>query len=202
VDRAVLPQFLKKYPHVELDLHFSEQFLDLVDSRIDVAIRIGTLRDSQLVAKKLGDHRRILCASPAYIQAHGEPEGPNDLSAHNCLQFTGFTSFPEWQLSSGRRKETVHAHGSLISNDSPALVEAALAGIGILGVGEWLIADELKCGSLVRVLPEWVFDQESGIYLVRPSRRHTPANVAALCDWITSQFHPTPPWSRPPSLTA
>jgi DNA-binding transcriptional LysR family regulator len=84
----------------------------------------------------------------------------------------------------------------MISNDGPALVEAAKAGLGILGGGEWLVAREIAEGSLVRVLPEWAFDLEGGIYLVRPSKRHTPAHVAAFCDWISAQFRDGPPWHR------
>jgi DNA-binding transcriptional LysR family regulator len=192
----LLPDFMRTHPKVEIDVHFSEQFVDLVEDGRDVAIRIGVLNDSRLVAKKLGDHERILCASPDYLARHGTPQSPADIANHNCLQFSGFASFPEWRLSNGEQKETIHARGSMISNDGPALVEAAKAGLGILGGGEWLVAREIAEGSLVRVLPEWAFDLEGGIYLVRPSKRHTPAHVAAFCDWISAQFRDGPPWHR------
>ncbi|WP_349962956.1 LysR family transcriptional regulator [Rhizobium sp. ZPR3] len=192
----LLPDFLLSYPQVELDVHFGEQFLDLIDNRIDVAVRIGALSDSQLIAKKLADHERILCAAPSYIARHGNPNAPAELGSHNCLQFNGFATFPEWHLFNGDRREVVHARGVMTSNDSPALTEVAKAGLGILGAGEWLVAEEMARGELVRVLPDWRFDQESGIYLLRPSKLYAPAHVAAFCNWITAMFRGAPPWRK------
>ncbi|MFK3781783.1 LysR family transcriptional regulator [Agrobacterium sp. NPDC089420] len=192
----LLPSFMRAHSKIELDVHFSEQFTDLVNEGIDVAIRIGALGDSRLVARKLGNHERILCASRDYLEVYGVPERPGDIVHHNCLLFTGFSSFPEWRLSNGVRIEAVPAKGTLISNDSQSLVEAAKAGIGILGAGEWLVSNELEEGSLVRVLSDWAFDLDSGVYLVRPSKEHTPAHVTAFCDWIVKEFADGPPWRR------
>lgn len=192
----LLPVFLQLYPDIELEVHFSEQFVDLIDQGIDVAVRIGNLSDSRLIARKLADHQRILCASPVYLEKHAAPEHPRDVATHKCLRFSGFASFPEWRLSDGVVKEAIVPRGSLTSNDSPSLVEAAKAGQGILGVGEWLVYDDLATGALVRVLPKWAFDIDGGIYLVRASKKHTPAPVTAFCDWIVAQFDKGPPWER------
>lgn len=190
----LLPSFMRLHSKVELDVHFSEQFVDLVGEGIDVAVRIGTLRDSRLVARRLGHHERILCASRAYLDEHGTPRDPGEIARHNCLLFNGFANFPEWRLSDGERAETVVARGTITSNDSPSLVEAAKAGLGILGAGDWLVSEELRDGSLVRVLPDWAFDIDSGVFLLRPSKTHTPAHVSAFCDWIVDVFAHGSPW--------
>lgn len=190
----MLPEFMRLYPKIELLAHFSEDFADLVHGGFDVAVRVGRLSDSRLVARKLADHERILCASPSYLAEHGVPKNPSMLAEHNCLQFNGFASFPEWRLSDGHKKVTVLPRGTLVANDSPSLVEAAKAGCGILGVGEWLVADELERGALTRVLPDWAFDLDGGVFLLRPSKRHTPAYVSAFCEWIAARFQGGAPW--------
>lgn len=192
----LLPDFMELYPDIELEVEFSEHFVDLVAQRMDVAVRIGKLADSSLVAKKLADHHRILCASPGYIGKHSPIAHPKDLRVHKSLQFSGFASYPEWHLSDGECKETVVPRGPLTSNDSLLLVEAAKAGQGILGVGEWLVWDEIRNGTLVRVLPAWAFDMDGGVYLVRPSKKHPPAAVTAFYEWMEAQFAQGPPWLR------
>lgn len=190
----MLPEFLKAHPRVSIVADYSERFVDIIAEGFDVAIRIGELNDSRLIARKLGDHRRILCASPTYLEKHGIPETPRDLAGHNCLGFTGFASFPEWRLSNGDRQATVVASGSITSNDSESLLAAARAGVGILGAGEWLMSRAIAAGELVHVLPGWQLDFQGGIYLVRPSARFSPATTIAFKEWIESKFVTGPPW--------
>ncbi|QEI08309.1 LysR family transcriptional regulator [Pigmentiphaga aceris] len=192
----LLPTFMKRYPALQVEVNYSERYIDLVAEGYDAAVRIGVLRDSRLVARKLGDHQRILCASPDYLEQYGVPTTPADLAQHNCLEFQGFASYPEWHLSNGERTESVTARGSLRSNDNMALLEAARAGVGILGAGEWLMSTDLRTGTLVRVLPDWAFDVDGGIYLVRPSAQFTPARTTAFIDWIREQFRSNIPWGR------
>jgi DNA-binding transcriptional LysR family regulator len=191
----LLPDFLSRYPALHVEVDYSERFIDLVGEGYDAAIRVGVLSDNRLMARKLGDHQRILCASRGYLERCGTPAEPRELATHNCLEFLGLSSFPDWHLSNGTRKETVTARGSLRSNDSLALLEAARAGIGILGAGEWLPARDLAQGTLVRVLPNWSFDADGGIYLVRPSVQFAPARTVAFVSWITDQFRRNMPWS-------
>ncbi len=191
-----LPEFMARHPKLELDVDYSDAYVDLVEGGFDAAIRIGHLADSGLVARKLADHQRILAASPAYIERHGVPLTPTDLPTHNCLGNPRLNSFPFWRLSDGTQVETIRTRGTLRTNDSMALLEAARAGIGILGAGEWLPARDLAAGTLVRVLPQWSFDGDGGIYLVRPSRRHASARTEAFVAWITDLFR-TNPWAGP-----
>jgi DNA-binding transcriptional LysR family regulator len=189
---ARLPEFMALYPKLELDVHYSDAYVDLVEGGFDAAIRVGYRADSGLVARKLADHQRVLAASPGYIEQHGMPLEPSDLPTHNCIGNPRLSSYPIWRLSDGEQVEAVRTNGTLHTNDSMAMLEAARAGIGILGAGEWLLARDLAAGKLVRILPDWTFDGDGGIYLVRPSRRYAPARSDAFAAWITDLFQPIP----------
>jgi DNA-binding transcriptional LysR family regulator len=190
----MLPDFLRSHPGVSIVADYSEHVVDIIEQGYDIAVRIGELEDSRLIATKLCDHHRILCASPAYLDTFGLPHAPRDLASHNCLRFSGLASFPEWRLHQADRQETVMTRGSLTSNDSETLLAAALAGHGILGAGEWLMSRQIASGDLVRVLPEWRLDPVGGVYLVRPSSKFPSATVLAFKGWIESQFSSAPPW--------
>jgi DNA-binding transcriptional LysR family regulator len=192
----LLPAFLLRYPSLQVEAYYSERYVDLVAEGFDAAIRIGILSDSRLIAKRLGIVRRVLCTSPDYVRRNGAPATPRELASHNCLSLTGLPSFPEWRLWNGKRKEAVVARGSLVSDDGGALLEAAKAGIGILGAGEWLMARELAAGTLVRILPEWSLDADGGLYLVRPSVKYAPARTEAFIAWISDQFRHGMPWHQ------
>lgn len=185
-----LPAFVLAHPELELEVDYSERFVDVIAEGFDAAIRIGELQDSRLVAQRLGDYRRILCAAPSYLERQGWPGSPDDLSAHNCLGFSGLASHPIWHLTDGHEQVSIRAQGSLTSNDSEALLSAACAGVGILGAGDWLFADALRDGDLVRVLPEWELGERGGIYFIRPSARFTSAATQALKAWLNEQFTP------------
>ncbi|WP_459571275.1 LysR family transcriptional regulator [Cupriavidus sp. 8B] len=190
----MLPEFLAAHPLVNIEADYSERFVDIVAEGFDAVIRVGELADSRLIAKKLSDHRRILCASPVYINEHGAPKNPRDLASHNCLGFTGLASYPEWRLSKGERRETIVTKGTLTANDSETLLAAARAGVGILGAGDWLMSRDIVAGRLVRVLPDWELDAKGGVYLVRPSAKFTPAKTMAFKAWIEAKFEDGAPW--------
>lgn len=193
----LLPEFLEAHPKVSIIADYNERFVDIIEQGFDAAIRTGVLADNRLVARKLSDHRRILCASPDYIERHGLPVTPKDLAAHNCLRFSGLASFPEWRPHNGNQYKPVVPKGTLTANDSESLLAAALAGVGILGAAEWLMSREIAAGNLVRVLPDWRLDNEGGVYLVRPSARYPAATVVAFKNWIESKFADGPVWDVP-----
>lgn len=190
----MLPEFLKAYPNVSIVADYSDRLVDIIDEGFDAAIRIGELEDNRLIARKLGDHRRILCASPAYIDKHGMPKTPQDLAKHNCLRFSGLASFPHWRLRCGNKLQTISPTGSLTANDSESLLAAARANAGILGAGEWLMSRDIVAGTLLHVLPDWELDTGGGIYLVRASAKFPAATVVAFKQWIESKFIPDTPW--------
>jgi DNA-binding transcriptional LysR family regulator len=191
----LLPEFLKAHPHVSVIADYSEGLVDIIEQGFDAAIRIGELDDNRLIAKKLSDHRRILCASPAYIDMHGMPQTPQDLLQHNCLRFSGLASFPLWRLYRGNELQTITPRGNLTASDSESLLAAARADAGILGAGDWLMSRDLAAGRLIQVLPDWQLDSAGGVYLVRPSARFPAAAVVAFKEWIEAKFDPAPPWA-------
>lgn len=191
---GMLADFVLAYPQVMVEAEYADRFVDLIGEGFDAAIRIGELADNRLVARKLCDHLRILCASPEYLARHGTPVQPEDLAGHNCLGFSGLRSFPEWRLMSGGRQVSVKVAGNLRSNDNEALLEAARRGVGILAGGDWLMGEDLAAGRLVRVLPQWQLDVAAGIYLVRPTARLNTAALVAFKAWLETRFEAGAPW--------
>ncbi|NDL65232.1 LysR family transcriptional regulator [Acerihabitans arboris] len=189
-----LPDFARRYPGLDIEVDYAERYVDLVGEGFDAALRLGTLGDSRLVARKLGDHRIVLGASPDYLERHGVPASPGALAAHNLLRYTGPVSTPEWRMRRGNLRETILPAGSYRSNDIGALLEAARQGIGIVGFGDWSMARDFAVGTLIQVLPQWHFAIDEGIYLVRPSRQFTPARTGAFIQWITRLFAGGLPW--------
>lgn len=190
----LLPAFARQYPGLEIEVDYAERYVDLVGEGFDAALRLGTLGDSRLVARRLGDHRIVLGASPDYLERHGVPASPAALTSHNLLRYTGPVSTPEWRMCKGSLRETVLPAGTYRSNDIGALLEAARQGIGIVGFGDWSMARDFAAGTLIRVLPQWRFEVDEGIYLVRPSRQFTPARTDAFIQWITTLFAGGLPW--------
>ena len=190
--------FALAYPEVVLEVEYSERILDVVGERFDAAIRIGNLPDSGLVATRLCDQYRILCASAAYLARCPAPASPADLARHNCLGYTGLLSFPEWTLVQADRqgaaptRQSLRVTGSMRSNDNEALLHAALQGVGIVAGSDWHLLPAVQSGALVRVLPEWTLGEAGGIYLVRPSGQYQTAALAAFRQWISERFAAVP----------
>ena len=194
---AMVSEFALAHPEVSLEVEYSERFVDIVAEGFDAAIRIGELSDNRLVARKLCDHRRILCAAPAYLQRQGEPTTPADLAEHNCLGFTGLHSYPEWKLTRDGDQQSIRVRSAMVSNDNEALLSAARMGLGILAGGEWLMTRDIDSAHLVRVLPDWQLDADAGVYLVRPSAKYNTATTTAFKHWIEAAFARGAPWQLP-----
>ncbi|RDU99398.1 LysR family transcriptional regulator [Trinickia dinghuensis] len=190
-----LPEFMVAHPQVRIDASYSNRFIDLVADGFDVAVRLGELADSRLVARRIASRRRLLCAAPAFLDRHGEPVRPEDLGRLPCLAFTGLASHPYWTFGNARgERVTVRADGPLISDDAETLVHAAVSGLGVMLSTDWLVGRELAAGTLVPVLTQWLPQDEGAIYAVVPSNRLMPAKTRAFIDWIASRFAPTAPW--------
>lgn len=191
-----LPEFLAAHPRVRLDATYSDRFVDLVAEEFDLALRIGALPDSRLIARKLADHRRLVCAAPSYLERRGEPSSPADLARHDCLQFTRHAAYPHWRFRRDGRSESVAVAGAMEADDAESLLPATLAGHGILLCSDWLVGHHLAEGRLVRVLEGWSVEGEGAIHLLRPSARFTAAKVRLFADWIARCLSP-PPWAAP-----
>jgi DNA-binding transcriptional LysR family regulator len=193
----LLPRFLAQHPRLGLDVDFSDQVVDLVASGMDLAIRIGVLSSSSLVARRLATDRRVLCASPDYLRRRGVPRTPDDLAAHDCLLLHGAPgSKGIWRLSDAAGGElSVRVKGRFESNLGDALREAALAGLGIAQHSTWHVCDDLRTGRLAQVLPDHP-PPDAGIHAVTPQRRK-PARVRAFIDFFAARFGANPPWEHP-----
>jgi DNA-binding transcriptional LysR family regulator len=192
----VLPAFLAHNPRLELGIDFSDQERDLVSDGLDLAIRIGRLQDSNLVARRLAVDRRVLCAAPSYLERRGTPRAPDELAEHECLLLTGGPK-PHglWQLTDPAGRELgVRVRGRFETNLGEALRDAALAGLGIALHSTWHVCEDLRAGRLQLVLPEYPL-AEGGIYAVTP-RRQAPARVRAFIDFLVESFGARPPWER------
>jgi len=192
----LLPDFLRAHPGVRLSISLTDHVLDLVSSGFDLAIRIGTLADSTLVARKLADNQRLLCASPDYLAQHGWPQTPQDLAHHQCLILVGSQGRSDvWRMGDGAGGEVaVRVQGRVEANTGELLADAALAGFGIAMHSVWHVSADLRAGRLVPVLPDYPL-ADSGIYAVMPQRRLVPPRVRAFVDFLAQQWGDAPPWA-------
>jgi DNA-binding transcriptional LysR family regulator len=184
----MLPSFLQKYPKIQVDIRFSDRYLDIVAAGFDVAIRLGSLSDSSLVARQIAAYETRLYASPSYIKTHRPLETPNDLASHNCLGFTNHQSWPEWILESGMERFTLRPTGTLIADNSEALMAAATEGVGIVLLPTWLTEGPASTGKLVRVLPEWKSAQDAGIHALMPPGRLIPSKTRAFVETLSESI--------------
>ena len=187
--------FCRLHPRVGFDLRLSDQVQDLYSGDLDLAIRMGELADSRLVARRVADNRRILAASPAYLKAHGSPAQPEELERHNCLVF----AYPgllqsTWPLRKGRREKPVAVSGTLCSDNGDVLHAWCVAGLGISLRETWDIHEELRDGTLLRVLPEWKATP-SKISIVRARREPVPRRLTAFSDFLFDRWQEAP-WDQ------
>ncbi|RMX00081.1 LysR family transcriptional regulator [Allofranklinella schreckenbergeri] len=181
----LLPGFLAAHPQLHICLHLDDRPIDLAGDGFDLAIRIGALSDSSLIARRLADNHRALVAAPGYLKTRGAPQRIADLAEHDCLLHH---SHPRphyyWRLINPEgEEESVRVHGRLASNYGDALRQAAIAGLGIAIHSLWHIHQDLRAGRLERVLPDCRLP-DSGIYAVMPTRSHTPPRVRAFVDYL------------------
>lgn len=189
----LLPAFLKLYPAVQIVSSYADRYVDMIAEQVDVAVRIGEMTDSRLFRRQLAPTRRVLCAAPDYLRTVSPLQQLDDLRRVDCLMFTPMSTHPVWHFEKARQARSVHVHGRMASDDIASLIDAALAGCGVLMAADWLVDDELADGRLVEVLPAWRPAGESGVYLMRPSRDHASAKVRVFSDWLADAFA-APPW--------
>ena len=183
----LLPEFLKQHPQLTLDVGMSNRFVDLIEEGYDLAIRVGTLRDSRLAARRLGSNRRILVAAPDYLRTHATPRHPRDLAGHACLILDVGTQAENWTLLDRSTRQVVRVHGPLRSNHVLAVRAACVGALGIALLPRFALLSEIVRGTLVPVLPKWT-TAEQGIYAVYPSNRLIPAKVRALVDFLEQRL--------------
>jgi len=187
---AAVVDFLKLHPQLKIDLNASEGALNLVEARIDLAIRISAEPDPMLIGRALAPCTSVLVASPAYLVEHGVPQAPADLVTHRCLSYANFGK-SVWKLRRGEQAAQVSVGGHLSANEATALLRAALAGGGIALQPTYLANPHLADGSLQAVLPDWTLP-DMAIYALYPSRKHLSPAVRALLDFLVERFRVVP----------
>lgn len=194
-----LSQFLESYPEIELDFHLTDNFSDIIGDGFDLAIRIGELQDSSLVAKKLADDQRVICASPDYLEKNGEPKSVADLEFHNCLS-AGAQS--HWRLNGPDGTHNLKLKGNIRSNSSEFTRQAMLGGIGIGLRPTWDVGPDIASGDLKVIMPDYRGSDNIAIYAVYPCRDFMPAKVSAFIEFLSNLYGNQPYWEQDFSRTA
>lgn len=183
-----IPGFLAQHPDIEIDLTLNDRFVDLVNEGYDLAVRVGELKDSTLMARPLAAVRLIVCAAPAYLARHGTPRAPADLSAHDCLCYSYQPYQQEWRFTApDGAVHRVPVRGSLRANNGDVLLTAARQGCGIVLTPDFMAAPALASGELVPLLEDYR-SRELAVHAVYPFTRHVPARVRAFIDHLVAHF--------------
>ena len=183
----LLPSFLAEHRDVTLALNLNDRVIDLIGEGIDVAIRIASLSDSNLIGVKLADNHRVLVGSPAYLKRCGAPQTLSELSSHNCLAMSGDGSQRGWTFREHGKNVTLKVAGNMECNDGEVLHDWALAGKGLAWRSMWEVRAELKCGQLETVLDQFAVPGND-IYAVFAQRRHLPLRIRAFVDFLRHAF--------------
>jgi DNA-binding transcriptional LysR family regulator len=192
---SLLPSFIARYPGVSVELQLDDRQVDLVEEGYDVAIRVGRLQDSNLVARRLTPCRQVLCASPSYLAKHGAPERPEDLLEHSCIIYSLLSTPREWRFTDAAGEtHVVPVNGALQSNNGLVNRAAAIAGAGIVLLPAFYIGEELRAGQLKAVLSDFK-PIDLAIYALYPERRNLTPKVRAFVDFLATKFGDETVWA-------
>jgi len=184
----ILPEFLKAYPDVTVDLHLSDAMVDLIGEGFDASLRIASLPDSSLVARRLCVMPRFTVASPAYLKRYGRPAHPMHLARHRCLGYAYMSTGGAWNFTnSAGEQASVRPLGPLRVNNGEALMPALLAGLGIADLPEFIVGDAIASGEVEVILKGWK-QTEGALHLVTPPGRPRPARVEVLAEFLANHF--------------
>ena len=193
----LLAEFAARHPRVTVELGLNDRLVDLAEEGWDLAIRIGNLSNSSLIARRIAPCRIVVCAAPSYLKARGSPLAVSDLGGHNCLGYTLSQQHPVDRWVFGVRADvSIQISGNLRANNGDALRAAAIAGQGLIYQPTFIVADDLRAGTLIALTLDQPAVELAGIYAVFLPDRHPAAKVRAFIDFIAARFTPEPPWDR------
>ena len=180
-------EFLQAYPEIDLRLVQSDHVLNLLEDRIDVAVRIGELADSSLLATRVGATRRVVCASPAYLAARGKPQKPDDLKTHDCISLENLSTPNAWRFTTAKGERTVAVRSRLWATTAEFAIDAAIAGAGITRVLSYMVDSARRAGKLEFLLEE--FEPPAWpIHLVHSGQGPAPAKLRAFIEWVAPRL--------------
>ena len=185
----LLGAFAQAYPHILVDISLSDRLVDIAAGQADVAIRFGPLADSTLTARKLGENRRVIVASPAYLEKHSTPQTPEDLlHGHNCLNFNFRRAEPVWPFRSDGRDYALSVRGNIEANNGETLGQLAADGVGITRVGAFSVADDIAEGRLLPLLEDYNPGDVETIHAVFAGGPNMPARVRVFVDFLVQRL--------------
>jgi DNA-binding transcriptional LysR family regulator len=195
-----LADFMARYPELKVEIEFTDRFVDLVEEGFDLAVRIASLPDSSLVARRLADNPMAVCAAPSYWDRRGRPSTPSDLGRHDCITYAYNANPNEWPfVDAAGRRVGVRVSGPLHTNNGDVSLRAALGGLGVVLLPRFICGPDLGAGRLEPVLESWM-PPPSGIFALYPHNRHLSAKVRAFVDFLAERFGPGRDWDHPPPL--
>ena len=178
----VIAEFLRAYPEIDIRVVFSDRMTNLLEEQVDIAVRVGTLPDSGLIATRVGAITRCICASPEYFARRGMPKRPEQLSQHECVTFESFSSPDSWRFSGKRRDLSVNVHSRLVVNTAEAAVDAAIAGVGVTRLFSYQIAEAEAAGKLIRILRSYEMEPVP-VHFVHANQALLPLKLRAFLDF-------------------
>lgn len=187
-----LPDFLARYPEVHVDLSVTDRVVDLIDEGADLGIRLGTLPDSSLVARKICDVERVVCASPAYLRRHGTPKKAADLLRHNCLCITYSPALRRWPFETREGVKHLEVSGNVGANTAESLLQLALLGVGVIRLSDAIVGAAIAEAKLVPLLQDIHHAEPLPLHAVYPQGRHRSPRVAAMIDFLVERFSSAP----------
>lgn len=193
----LLAGFMARFPQITLEIESTNRFVDLVSEGYDVAIRVGTLPDSTLRARRLRPFRWVVCASPAYLAAHGAPDEPGDLADRPCLLLAH--SARVWPFSGPDGDFSVPVSGPLVAADAQLLATAVIADAGIARMSSYVVTNELRSGALVPILKDYAWREETHVYAVYPHTRQLSPKVRAFIDYLVEHLDQREDWAVGPA---
>lgn len=190
----IVAEFLAQHPEINVELEATDRVADLIEDGFDLAVRFGQMPESTLIARKLCSLHLILCASPAYLARRGAPETIEELDEHDHVLFTPVSRNQTWTLANGDASYEFGRPARLATNNYGAVVDVARAGGGIALISEFMVAEEIQNGQLVRVLPGWQ-TRPTDVHAVYPARQNVPPRLTLFLDHLAKSLNP-PPWAR------
>jgi DNA-binding transcriptional LysR family regulator len=189
----VLPEFMARHPLVQIELHPTDRVIDMVEEGIDVALRIGRLADTSFMARRIGEDKRLICASPEYLARHGTPRAPGDLVRHQCIISRERAYLNRWTFRIDGELREIEVQGRTAVSEGEAQMQLALSGVGIVRLTRLTVAQAVRDGRLVALLQDFLADEPVPIHAIYPHRRHLAPKVPAFVNFLIEKFTP-PPW--------
>ena len=187
-----IPRFLERHRDIELEITINDEAPSLAEDNFDLTIRIGALDESSIVARRICNLERVICAAPSYLERHGAPRTPDDLQQHNCLWITSLPALRRWPFDTVDGIRVVHIGGNVVANNAETVLQLAVAGVGITRLADVIVGEALRRGALVPILTDWHHVEPVPLFVTYPSGRHLAPKVRVMVDFLVEEFGRAP----------